>query len=314
MLSANAPPDAGGLSPEAEGKGKMMNIGIIGSDNSHCLRIATLCNVDKAVACRVAVVCGETVKSARERAEQGVIPTVVRDWREMLGQVDGVMIDHRHAREHYAPAKFFLENGVPVFVDKPFTFTLAEGRRLCALAREKGVALTSFSIRVFQQSFQDLARKVKKLGAVSHFTSSGPCDIRSKHGGVFFYGIHQVDPMIELFGLEPATAFLQRNGVHGVATIIYRDGPTVTINCVNPQAGPYAFCASVVGKKEMLEYTFGRDENPYLCGTRLFTRMFRTGKEPIPHERFLATIAVLEALAKSLKTGKPVRVARVTSD
>ena len=291
----------------------MLRIGIIGSDNSHCLRIATLCNVEKAVKARVTMVAGETMKSARERAEQAQIPTVVRDWREMLGQVDGVMIDHRPAQAHYEPAKFFLSNGVPCFVDKPFTFTLAQGRRLCAIAREKGVALTSFSIRVFQKTFKALAKQVKALGEVSHFVSYGPCDIRSKHGGVFFYGIHQVDPVVELFGPNVATAFLEKNGPHAVVTLIYRDGPTVVINCVQPQFG-YAFHCSAFGKNGVLDYTYGKDDNPYLAGTKLFTSMFRTGKEPIPHWRFMAPIAILEALAKSLKAGKPVRVAKVEKD
>ena len=36
--------------------------------------------------------------------------------------------------------------------------------------------------------------------------------------------------------------------------------------------------------------------------------MFKTGKEPFTHERMLAPVATLEAMAKALKLSKAVRV------
>jgi predicted dehydrogenase len=53
------------------------------------------------------------------------------------------------------------------------------------------------------------------------------------------------------------------------------------------------------------------DSNPYLGGVKTFLRMFRTGKEPFSASEILEPIAVLEALQKSVKTGKKVRVARL---
>lgn len=290
----------------------MLKIGIVGAENSHCQRIATLCNVDKAVACRVVSVWGEKVKFAKDAAEKCDIPAVVKDWREMLGAVDGVMIDHRHAKEHYPVAKFFVENGVPCFVDKPFTYTLAEGKRLCALAREKGVPITSFSVKVLQEPFKQFAQALKKAGKVAFLTSTGPADIKSKYGGIFFYGIHQVDPVVELFGNQAETAQLRRHGQNGVATITYKDGPVVTINC--NKDGLFEFHCSAVGDQEIVDWRFARDPNPYIAGLKIFTSMFRTGKEPIPHERMLAPIAILEALDKSLATGKVVRVKKVAME
>ena len=41
--------------------------------------------------------------------------------------------------EHYAAARAFLENGIPVFCEKPLCFTPEEGEALLALARQKDV-------------------------------------------------------------------------------------------------------------------------------------------------------------------------------
>lgn len=287
----------------------MIKLGIVGAENSHCRSIAKVCNIDQAVDCRAVCVWGETPEFARESAAAGQIPTIVSDWREMLGTVDGVMIDHRHAKYHAEVATFFVEHDVPCFVDKPFTFTLAEGKQLCRLARQRGVPITSFSVKVLQDGFAEFRDALGEVGSVAFCTSSGPADIDSQYGGVFFYGIHQVDPVIELFGPAVETVSLRRCGRNALATLWYGEGPVVTINCLNN--GLSTFHASVVGDKGILDWTFGRDPAPHLAGAKLFTEMFRTGVEPIAHERMLAPIAVLEALAESLRSGGPVQVADV---
>ena len=288
----------------------MIRIGIVGAENSHCTAIAKLCNVEKKARGRVVAVWGETRKFAKAAAEAGRIPCVLADWRELLGRVDGVMIDHRHARYHAEVATFFVKHGVPCFVDKPFTFTLDEGKRLCALARKKKVPITSFSVLPLQRDFSRFARAVRKLGDVVSLTSTGPVELNSKYGGIFFYGIHQVDMLIALLGTQVARVSLMRHGKGGVAVLACKNGPVVTMNCVNN--GNYTFHCSAVGGTKILDWRFDRDANPYLAGARTFIKMFRTGREPYPHERLLAPVAVLEALAKSLRLGRPVKVARLS--
>jgi predicted dehydrogenase len=285
----------------------MLRIGIIGAENSHCASVAKLCNVEKLLPVRVVAVWGETPKYAKAAAADAQIPEIVKDWRQMLGKVDGVMIDHRHPKYHAEPATFYVEHGVPCFVDKPFTYTVAEGRKLCELARRERVPITSFSAIVRQAGFAAFKKSVAKLGPIASLTSTGPVDLKSKWGGVFFYGIHQVDAIVELLGGGAETACVMRHGKGGVAILTYKEGPMVTINCIDN--GNWTWHWSVVGPKDILDYTHQYDASPYLPGTRMFTTMFRTGKEPLSHERILAPIAILEALAKSLKTGRRVKVA-----
>ena len=288
----------------------MLQMGIIGAENSHCVEMAKLLNVQQAVACRVASVWGEKPRFAEAAATTGRIPKIVKDWREMLGAVDGVMITHRHPKPHYEVAKFFIENGVPCFVDKPFTFTLKEGRALCRLARKRAVPITSFSILVLQKTFRDFRKALKKVGRVDFLTSAGPAELKSRYGGIFFYGIHQVDPVIEMLGGQVDTAHLRAHGKGGVATLTYKHGPLVTIHCVNN--GLWQFHTTATGDKGILDWTFEMDASPYIAGARVFTRMFQTGKEPFAHQRMLTPIAVLEALAKSLKSRRPVKVEACT--
>ena len=71
----------------------MLKIGMVGAENSHAVQVARLCNVEKQVEARVEMVWGEKAEFAQKTATDARIPTIVKDWREMLGKVDGVMIE-----------------------------------------------------------------------------------------------------------------------------------------------------------------------------------------------------------------------------
>jgi predicted dehydrogenase len=62
------------------------------------------------------------------------------DYRALAGEVDAVTIATDTAT-HFEIAKFFLEHGVHVLVEKPMTRTSTEGALLTALAAEKGLKL-----------------------------------------------------------------------------------------------------------------------------------------------------------------------------
>ena len=227
----------------------------------------------------------------------------------MFGKVDGVMIDHRHPKYHFEPAEFFLSRSVPTFVDKPFTFSMAEGKKLIALARRKKTPLTSFSVVPLQQNFADFKASVANLGEVFSLTTAGPADIESQWGGVFFYGIHQVDAIIDLLGVDVSTVQLLRHLENAIVFLTYNNGPMITLTCI--KKGLDKFHWTAVGEKGIVDWTHQPDANPYLNGLQTFSKMFATKQEPFEARRILAPIAVLEAMSRSLKTAKAVKVAKV---
>jgi len=292
-----------------------MRIGIVGAENSHTAAIARTLNVRKACGrARVVAVWGETKAFAVEAAEAGQIPRIVRRPEEMIGEIDGVMVDHRHAKHHMPAVRAFIEAGVPAFVDKPFSFTVREGWDLLKLARRKHVAVTSFSTIPEQAAFrQDLRKQVRSAGKITAIEASGPCDLKSKYGGVFFYGIHQVDAILKAFGPGIEAVQVIRAGAgnpNAVAVMTYRDGgPIVTMHCV--KEGPYQFAFRALGTRGAVDYVHRSDDDSYLTGAKKFLRMFRTGKMPHTPAEILEPIAVLEALAASVRTRRRIRVAKL---
>jgi len=285
-----------------------MKIGIIGAENSHAASVAKLINVDKAFkGCQVTHIWGEKDEWAKQTAEKGQIPTIVAKCTDMLGEVDGVMIDHRDGKYHLAAAKPFVKAGYPVFVDKPMSRSLAEAKAFLKFRKGKAPVCTMSSI-YYHEDMPATAKKLKQIGRLRLLRLSGPGDWQSQWGGIWFYGIHQVELMVHLLGPGAQEVSMSVNGKDCTGIVNYPEGLTVAMNFLTDC--PYRFQIQAIAHEGTVDFTMGHDPKTLNCTTGLFTKMFRTGKEPFTDERMLAPIAILEAMEKSLAAKKPVKVAK----
>ena len=91
----------------------MLDIGIVGAENSHTASIAKVLNVEKQVrGVRVTHVWGETPAFARAAAAAGQIPNIVKKPEDLIGVVDAAAVDHRHPKFHLPAARPLLEAGM----------------------------------------------------------------------------------------------------------------------------------------------------------------------------------------------------------
>ncbi|MCK4626001.1 MAG: Gfo/Idh/MocA family oxidoreductase, partial [Phycisphaerae bacterium] len=290
----------------------VIRIGIVGAENSHSAAIAKTLNIGKKVpGCRATVIWGETDKFAKDAAKAGAIPKIVKRTTDMIGEIDAVIIDHRHAKYHLSAAEPFLKARLPMFIDKPFCYRLAEGKKFLARCRRAKVPVTSFGAMPMQRCFAHFRRDANRGGAVRAVSSIGPCDLDSPYGGIFFYGIHQVEMLVEAFGTDVSAVSVARagKGKDAAATLFFRSGLVATMHCLTGGATGFQITATKdtgpLGRKII------SDADSYLTGIRTFYKMFKTGKEPLDHKRILAPVAILEAMEKSVKTGKVTPVVKV---
>ena len=290
----------------------MFKIGIIGAENSHAMQIGKIINIRKMIpGVRVVAIWGETMMAARQRSKEVAIETVVREPRDMLGKVDAVMVDHRHGKFHLPAAWPFLKARIPMFIDKPFCYRLAEGKRFLREANTRKATVISLSAMKVTDDFRAFKRDVRKLGKPIVAASWGPANIKAqrKWGGAFFYGCHQIEMLLDAFGFDVRDVTAVRNGVNAMAILRFRTGLLATAHFMGEP--PHSFDLYARCEKGTLSRECKSNEDPYLAPTRLWVKACRTGKTPYGYKDFLAPIAVLEAFEKSLKTGKAVRVSKI---
>jgi predicted dehydrogenase len=81
------------------------------------------------------------------------------DYKDLVGQVDAVNICVPTVA-HYEVAKFFLENGIHTFIEKPITPTLEQADELIELAEKKKLKLQVGHVERFNSAYL----------AIQHFT------------------------------------------------------------------------------------------------------------------------------------------------
>lgn len=94
------------------------------------------------------------------------------DWKELLREeIDGVVISTPPAT-HFEIAKFFLENGKHVFVEKPVTLAFDESLLLSQIAKEKECVLMAGHTFLYHSGIQYIKNNLESLGDLLYMKSS----------------------------------------------------------------------------------------------------------------------------------------------
>lgn len=119
---------------------------------------------------------------------------------------------------HYEYAKKALEAGKQVVVEKPFTVTVAEGKELIDLAKQKGLLLSVYQNRRYDSDYKAIKKIVEEgwLGEIVeaefHFDRYKE-DLSAKAhketpgagtGALYDLGSHLIDQALQLFGAPEA--------------------------------------------------------------------------------------------------------------
>lgn len=285
-------------------------IGLIGAENSHADSFARQINqpdengVYLYPDCRITMVGGHYPEANQKLAETFQIDQVVEDYREMLGKVDAVAITARDGKYHLEFAKPFLEAGIPVFVDKPFTADVKEAEELIALAKKGGSPLCGGSCLKYSEDVQDFKKFVETTDLVVMGASlSAPMQLYSAHSGFYFYAAHLAEMTLEIFGYQPKSVTAVKHQ-DSVCCMVHYDNFTVT-NHYKEQSKPYT---AVMYATKYAEYRDVRYDNCEEMQCDEFVDMIRTGKMVYTYEQLVAPVYLMSAIIKSYETGTTVNV------
>jgi predicted dehydrogenase len=283
----------------------MIRIGILGTDNSHSIAFSRLFNVKgeehHIPGARVVAIFGLEAARNKEVAEQGEVPTIVRRPTDMLGMIDAAIVDFRHGGLHYKYAAPFLGAGLPTFVDKPFSVNVVHAKRMLALAGRKRAPITSFSTIRLGPPVDNMKKAMAGIGKVRAGIVTGPGSSRSEYAGVFFYGVHCVELMLEVFGSKVHSVRAAEYDGSVIATVGYKDGAVVTLNIIDKARVPFDGVA--YGSGGQAQYDRGKGFAGYYYGMKLFLKMVKTRKPPIPASDLLLSVRVMDAIQKSMDAG-----------
>lgn len=110
-----------------------------------------------------------------------------------LKSVDGVIIA-TPAETHFAIAKFFLEKGYPILVEKPVTTSLTQAKELLAISKRVRKPVLVGHIYLYHPAFEKMLKILPKIGKLRSIESIG-CQIgpfRDDVSALWDWGPHDV--------------------------------------------------------------------------------------------------------------------------
>jgi hypothetical protein len=124
-------------------------------------------------------------KISEKVAEFACIDNIVDRPEEMINNIDVVLLARDDAENHYEMAKVFIENGIPIFIDKPLAYNIKEAEKIYSI-NENSLIYTCSSIR-FAKEFSE------KILEGTNFVNATVMKSWER------YGIHIIEPVVSMF-------------------------------------------------------------------------------------------------------------------
>ena len=284
---------------------KQYRVGILGSENSHAAAFMEIFKNDPAYSdFQPVAIGGADEESSRALYEKYNLEFIAEKPEDMLGKVDVAMITARDGKFHAAFAQPFIDRGIPLFIDKPFTVDPMEAVALARRAKEKGVPIVGgsslkncYDVLMLQNHVKNNAEKLRG-GCIT-----APVNLDNPYSGFFFYSSHLAEISLAVFGYDPQEVIAAEANGSVNAIVRYKD--FAVTNCF--MDGCYKYAGQIVTKDgiygRMIDESMG-----YKHECEEFAAMVRTGKMKHTYSQLVAPVFYLHAVYTSYTERRSVRI------
>ncbi len=289
----------------------MKRIAFLGCENSHADAFIKFiqANPEDFSDIEIVGVYSDDLEKAQKLNEKYGVP-VMADYADAVGKLDGVVITARRGDNHYKYAKPYMESGIPMFIDKPITFSEEEAVEFMQVLKEKKIRISGGSSlkqdAYVKQLKQEAAEETdgKTLGGFVR----APYQRENNYGNFYFYAPHLVEIVCEVFGRYPLSVTARENGEQIHVLFHYEDYDCVGLYCNKN----YVYYASRMAEKTVNSAEIPSTNAWFSEEFKEFYALLGGGEQPCTYEDFIAPVFVMNAIARSMESGKEEAVNRFT--
>ena len=239
---------------------------------------------------RVTHVWTDNPADAPQVARAALIPNVVKQAEDVIGQVDAVIVATDKGHEHVARCRPFVEAGLPVFIDKPMVDNETDLKTFCQWVAA-GKAIMSSSCMRYAKEFMPYRISTHELGQIRFASITTPKTWER-------YGIHALEGIYPILGpgfiSARNTGSIDRNIVH----FKHQRGTDLTVAAITDMYGSFGVLSlcGTLGHAEV-----NMSDSFYAFKTQLegFVQYLRTGIRPFP---FAETVELMKMVIAGIKS------------
>jgi len=291
----------------------MYKIGIIGTENSHAMAFSKIINLPCPITgkilypdAKVVGVYGPDKTTAQAIIDEAGAEFVAETPEEFHGKVDAMMITNRKGSIHAGYAMPFIEKGMPLFIDKPFTSNVTEAEKLIAAAKKSGSKLSggsgcklAYDVLILQNNVRSLLASGKMISGSMNFAA----DTASEYDGFYFYAPHLTEMALKVFGADvKSVAAFENNGSR--VSIWRYENFDVSLHFTKDAPGSSAVIYAKNGNlMRNIDISM-----VYPIEVQQFIHMLRTGEMSETYEELVLPVKMIAAIEEAVKTGKQVPI------
>jgi len=283
----------------------MYKIAILGCENSHANSFLDFIIKDKLYTdIEVIGVYSDDIEAAEKlNKEYGVY--VAKSFDEFKGKVDGIVVTARHGDNHYKYAKPYIEEKIPMFIDKPITVSEEDARAFRADIEKYNLRVTGGSMCIYADKVHEFKKNVKEetYGRVLGGYLRSPVNMNNPYGDFYFYSQHLVQVMCEIFGYAPLSVIAFENKGVITCTVRYKE---YDVNIVFTD-GLFNYYLTLNCEKELISTDYGLDGLAKIEFDEFYA-LLKGEEQKVSLDDFFATVYILNAIDRSLKSGKEEKI------
>jgi len=243
---------------------------------------------------------------AQSVARASLIPNVVENPEDVIGEVDAVCITTDIGHEHVDRARPFIEACLPVFIDKPLTDNEKDLRQFIQWYR-RGKKILSSSCMRYAHELRDLKAQMSGLGDVHLITGITPKSWER-------YGIHALEGLYQLTG--PGFVSVRNVGEKRRDTVLlkHQSGFDCVLWAYYEAHGSFGVY-QVYGSEGSAGCKFSDTFPAFKAQLEAFVEFVRTGRYPFePAQTFELMRIIIGGILSRERGGAEVRLDKIAPE
>lgn len=219
-------------------------------------------------------------------AKTTFISKVVKNYKDLLGNVDAILLARDDAENHVKYSKPFLENNLPIYIDKPIAFTVKNAKKLFSLQKYDGQIFSCSALR-YSKHFQLNKKQKKKIGQIISIHAFVPKDWDK-------YSVHVIDPILAMIpNLGTIKEYKKiKVGEQTMLSVKYKNSILLSILSTGQNQTPINI--RIIGKKGLLDLFPNDTYNCFKNALNNFISGIKNKQKKISTQNTLKIIKLIE--------------------
>lgn len=225
-------------------------------------------------------------KLSEHIAKASKIACTVKNFEDLIGSVDAVLLARDDAENHAYFAKPFLEAGTPIYIDKPLALSVNEAKNLIDLQSYSGQIFSCSALSYADELAPD-SSELASIGEIRSIIGFTPKDWDK-------YAIHIIEPLLRFLPDDDDVVEASRWKAGGRTTlhVQFSSGIDAQITTFGDSIVPITL--KVIGSAGCIDLQFGDAFQCFKIALQDFIASAKEKKSRISTSRMLRVVSLVE--------------------